>query len=76
MFKAKTLTKEQIRKILSQKPHAKAYVKHFSRIVTPFEQKKGLYEMRDEKTDVSLVGGLEEAIDFLFFVSKATEVAV
>lgn len=64
--KAKTMTRESLKKILISKPHAKAYVKHLSRIVKPFEGKQGLYEMHDEKMNFYLVGSLEDAIDFLF----------
>ena len=66
MMKAIELTKEQVREILSSIPYGeKAYIRHNTRIVKPFNYEKGLYEMSDNATGWELIGGLAEAIEFL-----------
>lgn len=74
------MTREAVREILfslTSLPHtADPYIRHLSRIVKPIEGKQCLYEMRDEKTDLCLIGEIEKAIDFLFFVPINTEVIV
>lgn len=64
-MKATELTREQVRKILSSKPSEKAFMRHNARIVKPFDYEKGLYEMSDTATGWELIGGLNEAVEFL-----------
>lgn len=64
-MKATELTKEQVREILSSRPNEKAFMRHNARIVKPFDYEKGLYEMSDTATGWELIGGLDEAIEFL-----------
>lgn len=63
--KAKVMTRETVGKILSKRPHNNAFMRHFSRIVKPFNYEKGLYEMEDTATGWYLIGTLEEATEFL-----------
>ena len=66
MMKATGLTQEQVREILSSIPYReKAYMRHNTRIVKPFNYGKGLYEMSDNATGWELIGGLAEAVEFL-----------
>lgn len=58
--KAKTMSRERAREILAS-PNS-TYLRHKERKVSKFQG--GLYEM--EMPGFYLIGGLEEAIDFLF----------
>lgn len=60
MNHADNLTKKQVRNILLSFSHKDAYIRHKSRVVKPF-----LYEMEEDTTGFYLMGGIEEAIDFL-----------
>ena len=64
-MKSIELTREQVRKILSSRPNEKAFMRHNARIVRPFDYEKGLYEMSDTATGWELIGGLDEAVEFL-----------
>ena len=63
MNRAKNLTETQVREILSSEPKEGAFMRHFSRIVRPFEN--GLFEMEDISNGWYLIGSLDEAVEFL-----------
>lgn len=63
--KSKVMTREMVMEILSKRPHNNAFMRHFSRIVKPFDYEKGLYEMEDTTNGWYLIGTLDEATDFL-----------
>lgn len=65
MNHANNLTKEQVRNILLSFSGKEAYIRHKSKIVKPFLYANNLYEMEEDTTGFYLIGGIEEAIDFL-----------
>lgn len=65
MNHADNLTKKQVRNILLSFSHKDAYIRHKSRVVKPFLYANNLYEMEEDTTEFYLMGGIEEAIDFL-----------
>ena len=62
-MKAKTLTVDKVREILSSAPKKGAYMRHNSRVVKPFE--RGLFELEDTSNGYYLIGSLNEAVEFL-----------
>lgn len=65
MNHANNLTKEQVRNILLSFSGKGASIRHKSRVVKPFLFANNLYEMEEDTTGFYLMGGIEEAIDFL-----------
>lgn len=65
MNHANNLTKAQVRNILLSFSGKGAYIRHKSRVVKPFLFANNLYEMEEDTTGFYLMGGIEEAIDFL-----------
>lgn len=65
MNHADNLTKKQVRNILLSFSGKGAYIRHKSRVVKPFLFANNLYEMEEDTTGFYLMGGIEEAIDFL-----------
>ena len=63
MSRAKTLTADKVREILSSEPKEGAYMRHNSRVVKPFEL--GLFELEDSSNDYYIIGSLNEAVEFL-----------
>lgn len=63
MSRAKTLTADKVREILSSEPKKGAYMRHLSRIVRPFGL--GLFELEDTSNGHYIIGSLNEAVEFL-----------